>query len=372
MVNAFANSRIGFKSVIAVSEMTIDGKELTGTFRIVYDGNENNIDPTIEGPKFYKRNGWYYIAAPSGGVKTGWQLVLRSRNIYGPYERKVTLHQGDSSVNGPHQGGWVDLDNGESWFQHFQDKNAYGRIVHMQPMRWVDDWPVMGIDTNNDGIGEPVMEHRKPDIKTNKTVTLLESSDDFNNKIGLQWQWNANYKNEWFSLERNSHLRLFAVDEFTAFGNDKILWNAPNILTQKFPAETFSVTTKMEFNGANMGENAGFIVLGEEYYALSLVKGVKDTYLTLSHGKFKNSTNADVVVCASEAQSNTIYTRLEVGKGAICQYSYSYDGITFTSIGKPFAATVNRWVGAKFGVFCCAQNAAEKQGYVDFDWVLVE
>jgi len=162
MVNAFANSRIGFKSVIAVSEMTPDGKELTGNFRIVYDGNVDNIDPTIEGPKFYKRNGWYYIAAPSGGVKTGWQLVLRSRNVFGPYERKVTLHQGDSPINGPHQGGWVDLDNGESWFAHFQDKYAYGRIVHMQPMRWVDDWPEMGVDTNNDGIGEPVMEYKKP------------------------------------------------------------------------------------------------------------------------------------------------------------------------------------------------------------------
>ena len=51
----------------------------------------------------YKKNGYYYILMPSGGVEDGWQSCLRSRSVYGPYEYKIVMHQGNSAVNGPHQ-----------------------------------------------------------------------------------------------------------------------------------------------------------------------------------------------------------------------------------------------------------------------------
>ncbi len=89
--------------------------------------------PTVEGPKFYKLNGYYYILAPAGGVATGWQLALRSKQIYGPYEKKIVLAQGNSATGGPHQGALVDTPAGEWWFLHFQDKGAYGRVIHLQP-----------------------------------------------------------------------------------------------------------------------------------------------------------------------------------------------------------------------------------------------
>ncbi|MCD8208914.1 MAG: glycoside hydrolase 43 family protein, partial [Bacteroidales bacterium] len=153
-----AGSRAGIKSVLFVAPMSPDGTELLASTRIVYDGHKTQ--PTIEGTKFYKRNGWYYIFAPAGGVSTGWQTVLRSRNPYGPYEEKVVMAQGNSPVNGPHQGAWIDTPAGEDWFIHFQDKGPYGRITHLQPMTWVEDWPVIGIDEDGDGVGEPVMKYR--------------------------------------------------------------------------------------------------------------------------------------------------------------------------------------------------------------------
>jgi len=129
---------------------------------IIIDGHEG--ESTIEGPKLYKRNGFYYVFAPAGGVPTGWQTVLRSKNIYGPYEKRKVMDQGKSSINGPHQGAWVQTQTGEDWFFHFQDKGAYGRIVHLQPMKWVKDWPVIGIDKDGDGTGEPVMTCKKPNV----------------------------------------------------------------------------------------------------------------------------------------------------------------------------------------------------------------
>lgn len=145
LVHAFAGSRAGFKSALAVMELSADGLSAVSASRLVFDGHPDN--PTTEGPKFYKRNGYYYIFCPAGGVATGWQLVLRSRSPYGPYEQHRVLEQGTTAVNAPHQGAWVtseplstDLGTISDWFFHFQDVGVAGRIVHLQPMRWVDDW----------------------------------------------------------------------------------------------------------------------------------------------------------------------------------------------------------------------------------------
>ncbi|MBR2609390.1 MAG: glycoside hydrolase 43 family protein, partial [Bacteroidales bacterium] len=160
-----AGSRAGHKSVLFVAPMSPDGTRLLGQSRIVYDGHETQ--PTIEGTKFYKYNGNYYIFSPAGGVPTGWQVVLKASSPWGPYEERVVMAQGKSETNGPHQGAWVDTPSGEHWFLHFQDKDAYGRVVHLQPMTWTaDGWPVIGVDKDGDGVGEPVTKHRKPDLKS--------------------------------------------------------------------------------------------------------------------------------------------------------------------------------------------------------------
>jgi len=165
LVHAYAGSRAGLKSIIVVKELNAAGTKVISDAVMVYDGHE--LDATIEGPKFYKRNSYYYIFAPAGGVSTGWQTILRSKNVYGPYERKVVLDQGSTTINGPHQGAWVDTKTGEHWFLHFQDKDAYGRVVHLQPMKWINDWPVIGEDKDGDGKGEPVMLYKKPNVGKN-------------------------------------------------------------------------------------------------------------------------------------------------------------------------------------------------------------
>jgi beta-xylosidase len=183
LVNAFAASRSGIKSVLTISRMSANGAKLLDDAVIVDDGH--GLDPTLEGPKLYKRNGYYYILAPAGGVPTGWEVALRSKNIYGPYERRVALARGETPIDGPHQGAWVEAPNGESWFLHFQDKGAYGRIVHLQPVKWVDDWPVMGDN------GQAVPTHKKPTAAPGHGVMTPADSDEFDGTaLGLQWQAN--------------------------------------------------------------------------------------------------------------------------------------------------------------------------------------
>ena len=211
LVHAWAKSRAGFNSVITLRRLTPDGRHLADDAAVtVFDGTTSQ--PTIEGPKFYKRGGYYYIFAPAGGVTNGWQTVLRSPSARGPYEARIVLRQGRTAVNGPHQGGWIETPNGESWFVHFQDRGPYGRIVHLQPVTWREDWPVIGVDPDGDGVGEPVEVYHKPWVKNAAPRAEPQTSDEFaSERLGLQWQWEANEGAGWRSLAAHrGFLRLFA------------------------------------------------------------------------------------------------------------------------------------------------------------------
>ena len=293
LVHAFAGSRAGIKSILVIKELSLDGTHVLDEGKLVYDGHQT--DPTIEGPKLYKRNGWYYIFAPAGGVATGWQLVLRSKNIYGPYERKVVMEQGASTTNGPHQGAWVSTQTGEDWFLHFQDKEAYGRVVHLQPMVWVADWPVIGLDKDGDGKGEPVLTYKKPAVgKTYPVQTPAETDEFSGNQLGLQWQWMANPKATWsFTNTGNGTLRLFS-DQLP--DSAKKLWQAPNVLLQKFPAEEFIVTTKLSFHPSEklMGEKCGLTVMGFSYASMALKKKKDGVYLVYTTCKDADKGQAEI------------------------------------------------------------------------------
>jgi beta-xylosidase len=367
LVHAYAGSRAGIKSVIVIKQLNADGMKVIDEGKIVYDGHE--LDPTIEGPKFHKRNGYYYIFAPAGGVSTGWQLVLRSKNIYGPYERKVVMDQGSTSINGPHQGAWVDTPSGEDWFIHFQDKDAYGRVVHLQPMKWVNDWPVIGVDKNGDGKGEPVLTYKKPSTGKQLINTPAES-DEFNNALlGLQWQWQANPKAMW-AFVNNGALRLYSQK---TPDDAKNLWDVPNILMQKFPAEEFTVTTKLSFkpNTKIENEKVGLVVLGRSYASLSLKSKNDGVYLVYSIAKdaIKGNPETESVIGKS---GNEITLRVTVKKNAVCKFSYSTDGKNFSELKESFQAEAGQWIGAKVGVFCTRQDQINDSGYADFDWFRIE
>jgi len=368
---AYAGSRAGIKSVLAVMPLSADGSKVIGTARIVYDGHE--LDPTIEGPKFYKRNGYYYLFAPAGGVATGWQLVLRSKNIYGPYERKVVMDQGKSTINGPHQGAWVNTQTGEDWFLHFQDLDAYGRVVHLQPMKWVNNWPVIGIDKDGDGNGEPVLTYKKPNVGKRYPIQTPIESDEFKTvNLGLQWQWQANPQATWlFTDANNGVLKLYTAKIPDSARN---LWDVPNVLMQKFPADEFMATTKLTFrpNPKLENEQAGFVVMGRSYAKIS-IKSKKDAlYLVYgvceSADKGKSEREKEV----AKLKSSTVQLRVSVSDGAKCQFSFSEDGTKFTNVGEQFQATAGQWIGAKMGIFAIRDSQINDSGVAEYDWFKVE
>lgn len=368
MVYGIAGSRAGFKSILCMAEMSPDGTKLIGPSRIVFDGHQAH--PTVEGPKMYKRNGYYYVFAPAGGVSTGWQLILRSKNPFGPFEEKIVMAQGGTKINGPHQGAWIDTPSGEDWFIHFQDKDAYGRVVHLQPMVWKNDWPVIGIDKNGDGCGEPVLTHKKPNLGKHPIVTPADSDEFTSETLGLQWQWHGQPNFLWsYNDVQKGQLRMFSVPLPTEYKN---LTDCPNLLLQKFPAEEFVATTKMTFTPnpqlKEKGERVGMTVMGMDY-AVIAVEDTKEG-LILSQSQCLKALNGskEVVNASTKLTSNTFYLRTKVTKGAVCTFYYSVDGKKFTQLGNSFTAKEGKWIGAKTGVFINRPIKNNDGGWVDIDW----
>lgn len=355
--------------IIYLHRMSPDGKKILDNGTIIY--NDIKKQPVIEGPKIIKKDGYYYILAPAGGVPTGWQTVLRSKNIYGPYEDKIVLQQGNTKINGPHQGGLIELKSGEWWFLHFQDNGVSGRIVHMQPVEWKDGWPFMGKDINNDNIGEPVAEYTKPDVGKNYPVAIPQTTDEFNkNKLGLQWQWHANPKSEWSSLtESPGNIRLYSVKNHTQNGN---LWFVPNLLLQKFPAPSFTATTKITYKPDKLNEKSGLIVMGKKWAFLAFTKTEEGLELGMYKGSYFQGSDQTEKIESVITEKNFCSLRVSVDDKNICTFSYSFDGTEFIPIGKEFTAVPGVWIGAKVGIFNINPNINESKGYADFDWFRVE
>lgn len=378
LVAGVAKSRIGYKSVLHMIEMQPDGMGLIGEAKVVFDGNLNEQE-TIEGPKLYKRNGWYYIFAPAGGVKTGWQTVLRSKNIFGPYEYRVVMRQGDTTINGPHQGAWVDTVTGEDWFLHFQDVYAAGRIIHLQPMSWKEDWPIIGIAKDGNDYGELVLTYRKPNVgEAAKEAEICEpdASDDFTkNTLGLQWQWNANPKEDWYNITSEG-LCLNAVKQ-----EEKIKHgDYPNLLLQKWPAPEFICDTTLSLTGLKANEEAGVISMGVKYALLSFARNeegmVEASFINgeQKYGKIlvesTEETSTPLGTLAFADDSETITVRMSVqriGTQDLSEkeknfpleevvFEYSTNGTDYKKAGS-YMAAAGRWVGVKSGVYCAAHHS---------------
>lgn len=377
LVSAYANSRSRFASVIVVRELFADGTKAIGDPVIVFDGNGTE-NRTCEGPKFYKRDGWYWIMCPAGGVPTGFQLAMRAKSPFGPYECKKVLAQGKSDVNGPHQGAWVHTAFGEDWFLHFQDKGCYGRVVHLQPVEWRDNWPVMGIDKDGDYCGDPVKTYRKP--KTSKAWPIQNpvESDEFNQPLlGKQWQWHANY-NQFFGMPTS--FGTFRVYNHKLSENFVNLWEVPNLLLQKTPADKFTATAKVRVTAKDQNQFGGLIMMGLDYSAI-VVKRVGDefelqqiTCLKADKGK-PEKVNIIAKLKPTEVDKidyqpaihEDIYLSMMVNDG-ICNFAYSLDGKKYKKVGESFKMREGKWIGAKIGFVAAEPAGKANRGWLEADW----
>jgi beta-xylosidase len=338
--------------------MSADGTKVLDDGKTIVD--EPQHLPTLEGPKLYKRDGFYYIFAPFGGVGTGAETVLRSKNIYGPYEFRTVLEQGSTGVNGPHQGGWVETPSGQSWFMHFSQHDGYGRILYLEPVAWKDGWPVIGAPIAGSTAGQPVTDDRKPDVGRAYSIQIPQTSDEFNApRLGLQWEWNHNPDDgRWSLTDHPGFLRLKA-----SYASD--LFHARNTLTQQMEEEAMDFTVRIDVGGMRDGQQAGVAMFGFHPAWIGVEqKG--------GHRQIVYSSNS--VETAGPALTNhLIVFRLHISMGMV-SFAYSLDnGRNFTNDGGPDKFYMTFWKAARPALFSfnTSKNAPEP-GWIDVDWAHVQ
>ena len=401
LVNGWAQSRAGMNSVLTVRELDKDETHAISEPVMVYDGvPDGNF--TAEGPKFYKRNGEYWLFFPAGGVGGGWQVAARAKTPFGPFEAKTVMAQGKTKINGPHQGAWVGKKRSdgveEDWFVHFSDRDAYGRIVYLEPMKWREDgWPVIGVDEDGDGCGDPVEEYEMPKVaacwkcrsipctndvhKAELKRFTPQVSDEFNDgKIGLQWQWlgkSADFAG-WatpYGFYRQYTTRYgWNMPTSSLGGLSKefkgSLWNAPNLMVQKFPAFAFTATMKARVGAKEATEESGLIIQGRSYARIGLRYTGQQEFEVVyvacrdaDKGKYEDkavvlATVPATVIGAGLRTANVkdVWLKVDVTPGeipekglgpkAMCEFSWSLDGEKWTKCEKTFQAREGKWVPA--------------------------
>lgn len=358
MVFAYARSRCGIKHRLSLVEIDPECSRLLGQPKVIFDGEQ--VAPTIEGPKMYRYEGYYYILAPAGGVADGWQTALRSKVIWGPYEHRIVMHQGNTGVNGPHQGGWVTDTRGRHWFLHFQDVGALGRITHLQPMCFVNGWPFIGSEQNGDGIGEPVESWHLPE--ENQPHYQIATSDDFaENSLGLQWQWQANPKERYFALKKPG-LRLNCLKNPQ---KENLLWYAPNALTQIPQYRDFAATVKLHLAADQPGDCAALGMIGQNYGYLALEKNALAVYRGEVLDKELLGRAEEIPVARQDYFGDTLYLRMEVSRGKY-RFFWSAEGECYMPIGGSYPVTQATWTGAKLCLWAANKENRESAGYGEF------
>ncbi|MCA1809552.1 MAG: glycoside hydrolase 43 family protein [Kiritimatiellia bacterium] len=360
--------------------MSADGEQLLDGGTLIHGGR------TTEAIKLYKINGYYYILyvehpMDENGRRT--QFAARSRNIYGPYERRELIHShGPARDMCPSQGGLVATAQG-TW--HFlchgmhdareAPAMAVGRPLALLPVTWKDDWPIIGEDLDKDGLGEMVWQARKPVAGTEPQSP--RSSDDFDGPdLGAQWQWNHAPRNDCWSLaERAGCLRLRAARPVYPGG----FYCACNTITQRLMGDQSRGTALLHTDGMANGQYSGLCLMAEPSQLIGVYmengrKRLRYQYTRRLPGLAAPESGRDYsddFFCLDirDLEGESIWLRLEHELNSARLY-FSLDGRTFEPAAEARRFDFHAWRGGRIGLF--TWNDFKEQGCADFDCLQYE
>ena len=340
------------QSSIVCTELTSDLTAVKGTSKEIFHGS-------IEGSHVYKRNGYYYVLNPGAGK----EHCFRSKSLLGPYEHQVILDSDTGfSGKGIHQGGIVDTQAGEWWGIFFQDQPPLGRIPHLEPVTWIDDWPMVGKD------GKGVSTFKKPDVGKTYTPTQMIRADEFDlPTLGIKWQWNHNpVDSAWSLTERSGYLRLKTASVAPYWRNTL------NTLTQRLTSPRSIVTTKLDVSRMKDGDVAGLGVMqsGRSCIAVTQFNGVRSLEVDSEIWSRRTKLITRTTMATAPLTGNNIWLKAEASiSGGRTQFSYSTDGQQFTPLGDEQPMVLDfydDWTGQRIALFNYATQALG--GSVDVDW----
>jgi len=356
------------KVYVACGNTEIKMCELDEDFNFVQEKTVFTATEMLEGCHLYKKDDYYYIYATYGGWPSG-QTVLRSKNIFGPYEEKMLVEKYiNGKPNTVHQGALIETEAGAWWTIMQEDLGALGRFPNMQPVKWVSDWPVIGND------GALYTACAKPVTSVASPRQPLPTNDNFRSyPLGMQWQWNHHPDDgSWSLFERPGWMRL------STSGTAQRLTQARNMLTQRifaFDNKPSIGTVRMDVSQLQEGDVAGICIFQDPYAMLSVQVKDGKQYLVWRQDTLRTSSSFTPAEKRIEIQTDSIiYLRASISYSTSkTRFYYSFDNVTYQSLGGETTLGYNLsvFVGARFGLYCYATRL-ESEGYADFDWFSTE
>lgn len=336
---------------IFLHRMNDEGTELLDEGRVIFRGDG------AEGSKWYDHeDGGVLLLFPQGGTSMGWQMALRGPSMEGPFEAKRVCKQGDTWINGPHQGALLDTPDGEWWFLHFSHCGVAGRVVYLEPVTWVDGWPCIGEPTDEPHCGQPVWLHKKPALPE-QPICCTPTSDDFSaDKLGLQWLWNHNPVDDRWSLTRQpGTLQLKGCkDEVDIFA-------VRNMLSQRLIGASGYAQVKVSAKELEIGQQAGLVAMGRDPFLFTVTKLEDGLYVTLD---YQGDTSFKRRACYPNIeeewqhklyngpfQTDELYLRFTIQNLAELRLAFSLDGKEFISLRHDAFLSECPWKGARIGLF---------------------
>ncbi len=356
------------KVYVACGNTELKMCELDKDFNFVQEKTVFTAKEMLEGCHLYKIGEYYYIYATYGGWPSG-QTILRSKDIFGPYEEKMLVEKYiNGKPNTVHQGALFNTPTGEWWTIMQEDLGALGRFPNLQPVKWENEWPIVG---NN---GVPYTTYTKPNTGTISPRTPLPTNDNFRSyPLGMQWQWNHHADDgAWSLFERPGWLRL------ATSGTADRLTQARNMLTQRIYAFTnrpSSGTIRMDISQLQEGDVAGICILQDPYAMLAVEKKDGKHQLFWRQDTLRTSSSFTPAEKRMDVEiDSVIYLRATVNYSTSkTQFYYSLDNVNYQPLGGETTLGYNLtvFVGARFGIYCYATKEGS-EGYADFDWFTTE
>lgn len=340
-----------------IYKMTPDGKSVDPASEKLVDGYQSS-----EGNKIYKINGTYYIfhnQVVPHGPRVG--VMMRSTNLFGPYEKKIILEDFPGRYDRqPNQGGLIQTEAGDWWFITQQGRGETGtydgRPAHLLPVTWTNGWPVPGLMDKN-GAGT-ILWHAKKPIK-GFPIQVPQSDDDFSTPtLGPQWEWNYQPRaDKWSLTERPGWLRLHAFQPLRR-GD---FFKAGNTLTQRvMGCGGGEVVIKLDPAGMADGQTAGLCIFWKELASLGVRQqnGVRTIELD------NNGTNT--IGGQLNSDTTNVWLQAKINDLGVSTFSWSLDGKNYTSIGDGFKLGWGNYRGTRIGVY--SYNNDAETGFVDVDF----
>lgn len=339
-----------------------------GLRQILFETPSQDIGLRCEGCRAYVRNGYIYllfIEWPKEGNGNGRrrEICYRSKALTGTYDRRIIMDDTMGYLNaGVAQGSLIDDEKGNWYSVLFQDHGAVGRIPYTLPVKWEEDWPVVGVDGKVPKTFEAPFEEYKAE-----PIIISHTFNSDKNEIPMQMQWNHNPIAEaWSFTERPGYLRLK-----TAQLADSIM-TARNTLTERTSTPECNFAVEMDLSGMKNGDYSGLCAFMGFYGTVGVKKENDEYYVTVcKKGKDKKQYEETCIKASDidgfNEKSFHLMINFDFNIGAdIATFFYSADGTEFEEIGEELQMlyTLDVFVGYRIGVFSYATK--ELGGYTDF------